>query len=80
MTTLDQIRIEIERLTERRRELLRALGQGHDATLVAEHHELEERLARLWDLQRAERARVRFGERDEIIRRARTEDRLDRAA
>jgi hypothetical protein len=29
---------------------------------------------------RAERARIRFGEREEIVRRARAEERLERAA
>ncbi len=37
-------------------------------------------LAELWDAYRAERARVRFGERDIIIARARHEERLERAA
>ena len=34
----------------------------------------------LWAMIRAERARIRFGERDEIVRRARAEERLERAA
>ena len=38
-----------------------------------------ERIA-LWAEQRAVRARIRFGERDEIVRRARAEERLERAA
>ena len=42
--------------------------------------ELEERLAALWDEQRALKARARFGDRDEIIKRARHEERLARAA
>ena len=37
-------------------------------------------LAELWDEYRAERARVRFGERELIIARARHEERLERAA
>ena len=78
--TLNDIKLEIERLTRRRGELFHALSQKHDPALAAEHAELEERIARLWDAQRAERARVRFGERDSIIQRARQEERLERAA
>jgi hypothetical protein len=80
MRHLDDIRTEIEQLTEQRRELLRALSLGHDPELVAEHTEIESRIARLWDEYRSERARVRFGERDVIIARARHEERLERAA
>ena len=80
MTTIDDIRLEIERLTERRAELFHALSEGHDAALAAEHAELEEQIARLWDEQRALRAQARFGDRDAIIKRARAEERLERAA
>jgi hypothetical protein len=80
MHSLDEIRERIEQLTERRSELLHALNVAHDPALVAEHHELEAELAALWEQQRQERARLRFGERDAIIRRARSEERLERAA
>jgi hypothetical protein len=80
VTILEEIRLEIERLTERRAELFHALSEGHDPTLAAEHAQLEDQIARLWDEHRAARARARFGERDEIIRRARAEERLERAA
>jgi hypothetical protein len=80
MRSLEEIRTEIEELTERRSELLHELTEAHDAALVAEHRALDERLAALWDEQREVRARVRFGERDAIIKRARTEERLERAA
>jgi hypothetical protein len=80
VTTLNDIRLEIERLTERRAELFHALSEGHDPTLAREHAELEERIARLWDAQRIARARLRFGDREGIIRRARQEERLERAA
>ena len=80
MTNLNDIRIEIERLTERRAELFHRLSEAHDPALAAEHKELDDRIAQLWEQQRVERARVRFGERDEIISRARAEERLDRAA
>jgi hypothetical protein len=80
MRSLDEIKNEIETLTERRSELLHALNAAHDPALVAEHHSLDEQIAALWEEQRKEHARMRFGERDAIIRRARTEERLERAA
>jgi hypothetical protein len=80
MRPLVDIRLDIEQLSERRAELRHALAEGHDRDLVAEHQRLEARLAELWDEQRTVRAHLRFGDRNEIIRRARAEDRLDRAA
>jgi hypothetical protein len=80
MRTINDIRIEIERLTERRAELLHALSEQHDATLAAEHTSIETEIAKLWEEHRIERARIRHGERDEIIQRARHEERLERAA
>jgi hypothetical protein len=80
MTDIDQIRDEIDHATERRAELWHLLSEGHDAALAGELHALEERLAALWDEQRSLKARARFGDRDEIIKRARHEERLARAA
>jgi cell division protein FtsB len=80
MRTLIEIRDEIDRLSARRGEVMRALSQEYDATLTAEHQELEEEIARLWDEQRQARALLRFGDRDAIIQRARQEERLSRAA
>ena len=78
--SINDIHAEIEALTEERAAVLRALSYGHDSALVAQHQRLEDEIARLWDEQRIAQARARFGERDEIIRRARTEERLERAA
>jgi cell division protein FtsB len=80
MRTLKDIRTEIEQLTEQRAELLHELAGGHDPVLAAEHQRLEERIADLWDEHRAARARRRWGDRDLIIKRARAEERLERAA
>jgi hypothetical protein len=80
METLTEIKQEIDRLSARRVDVMRALSEGYDATLKAEHLELEERIAQLWDEQRQARALVRFGDRDVIIQRARQEERLSRAA
>jgi hypothetical protein len=80
MKTLSEIHAEIDRATERRAEVWHSLSQGHDAALSAELHTLEERIAALWDEHRTLKAHERFGDRDEIIKRARHEERLARAA
>jgi hypothetical protein len=49
METLTEIKQEIDRLSARRVDVMRALSEGYDATLKAEHLELEERIAQLWD-------------------------------
>ena len=78
--TLDDIKLEIERATDRRAELLHVLAEGHDPVVAAEHAQVEEEIARLWDEYREARVRSRFGDRDAIIKRARLEERLERAA
>jgi hypothetical protein len=80
MTTIAKIHAEIDALSDRRAELWNRLSEGLDPTVVAEIRDLEAELEELWAAHRAERARVRFGERDEIVRRARAEERLERAA
>jgi hypothetical protein len=78
--TIDDIRDEIERLSERRTELWRRLAEGPDEQIADEVRALDAELAALYDAQRAIRARVRFGDRSEIVSRARMEERLERAA
>lgn len=80
MDTIPWYHAEIEELSERRVELWHSLSQGRDPAVVQEIKALDARLDELWALIRAERARIRFGERDEIVRRARAEERLERAA
>ncbi len=80
MRTLEEIRTEIEQLTEERSKLLHKLAEGHDALLAIEHKEIEKRIADLWDEHRMARAELRWGDRSVIIKRARAEERLDRAA
>jgi ABC-type phosphate transport system auxiliary subunit len=77
---LQNIRDEIERLSERRRELWHRLSDGRDETAAAELKELDDQIAALWDEHRALRARLRFGDRSRIVARARMEERLERAA
>jgi hypothetical protein len=78
--TLTEIRAEIERASEERAALLHRLSAGHDVVLAKELRALDDRIAELWDEHREARVRVRFGDRAEIIRRARLEERIDRAA
>lgn len=80
MRTLEDIKQEIDRLSDRRADVLHELAQGHNPELTAEHKSLDEKIAALWDEQRAVRASIRFGDRDLIIQRARHEERLSRAA
>ncbi len=78
--SIEEIHIEIDRLSDRRAELWRILGQSHDAAASAELKAVDARLEELWAEQRAVRARLRFGDREKIVARARAEERLERAA
>ncbi len=80
MRNLEQIHEEIERLSEERTELWHRLSDRHDPDVRAEIREIDEQLDRLWDEHRILRARLRFGDRDSIVARARVEERLERAA
>ncbi len=80
MHTIAHIHAEIERLSEERTELYHELSQARSEAVRGQIKDIDDRLQRLWDEHRAERARIRFGERDEIVRRARAEERLERAA
>ena len=78
--TPDQIHVEIERISEERQELWQTLSDGHDPVVREEIKALDTRLQELWQMLRSEKARLRFGEREDIVRRARAEERLERAA
>lgn len=80
MRTLQDIKNEIESLSDRRSDVLQKLSEGHNPDLTAEHKQLDEQIAKLWDEQRTVRATIRFGDRNLIIQRARHEERLSRAA
>jgi len=80
MRTIHEIHAEIERLSEVRSERWHQLSEGRQQALVDEIKQIDDQLVALWDEHRAERARIRFGERDDIVRRARQEERLERAA
>ncbi len=78
--TLNDIHREIDRASERRTQLWRSLSESRDPALADELKELDAELERLWQQQRERRAALRFGEREQIVKRARTEERLERAA
>ncbi|HVS86152.1 MAG TPA: hypothetical protein VHD91_11015 [Gaiellaceae bacterium] len=80
MRTLNEIHEEIERLSEERTELWHRLSYQYDPEVKAEIRALDARLDRLWDEHRSLRARLRFGDREKIVARARVEERLERAA
>jgi hypothetical protein len=80
MTTLREIHEEIERLSEDRAELWHTLSTEYNPETREEIRKLDAKLEGLWDEHRALRARLRFGDRDKIVARARVEERLERAA
>jgi hypothetical protein len=80
MRTLEEIHAEIEMLSEERTALWHRLSDQHDPEVRAEIHAIDEKLDRLWDEHRVIRARLRFGDRESIVARARVEERLERAA
>ena len=80
VSTLQNIRDEIERLSERRVELWHRLSEGRDPDVATELKELDQGIEALWDEHRRVRATLRFGDRSKIVARARMEERLERAA
>jgi hypothetical protein len=80
MRTLEGIHQEIEELSEERSELWHRLSDEYDPAVREEIRRLDGQLDALWDEHRALRARLRFGDREHIVARARVEERLERAA
>lgn len=82
MTTISlaSIHAEIERLSEERAELWHRLSAEFDPETKEAIHRLDTELDHLWNEHRALRARLRFGDRESIVARARVEERLERAA
>ena len=78
--TPNEIHDEIERISEERQELWHHLSEQLDPVIQEEIRVLDARLQELWQVLRMEKARLRFGEREDIVRRARAEERLERAA
>lgn len=80
MRTLHEIHEEIEGLSEQRTELWHRLSAEYDPEIREQIRALDAQLDRLWDEHRLLRARLRFGDREAIVARARVEERLERAA
>jgi hypothetical protein len=80
MRTLEGIHQEIEVLSEERSELWHRLSAEYDPGVREDIRTLDQKLDGLWDEHRALRARLRFGDREHIVARARVEERLERAA
>jgi hypothetical protein len=80
MRTMSEIHEEIGRLSEDRAELWHRLSDEYDPQVREEIRAIDAELDRLWAEHRALRARVRFGDRESIVARARVEERLERAA
>jgi len=81
MRNLNDIRTEIEAATARRTELWHILSEeGHNGEVASELEELNARIDELWNEHRQTRATMLHGDRDQIIQRARAEERLSRAA
>lgn len=78
MRTSREIRIELDRTTEARAELWGDLSDAHDAEKSVRAAELSQLIEDLWTELRRAQVAERFGPADEIIARARAEDRLDR--
>ncbi len=80
MNIIATIHEEINEISERRAALWHRLSEGRDPELVAQIKALDGKLDALWNEHRAIRSLIRFGERDDIVKRARAEERLERAA
>jgi hypothetical protein len=80
MNIIATIHQEIDEISEQRAELWHQLSAGRNPELVQQIKALDEKLDSLWNEHRAIRARIRFGEREQIVKRARAEERLERAA
>ncbi len=73
-----EIRQELDETIEERSELWNRLSEQHDLELAEQAERLSARIEELWMEARTAQARLRFGEPDLIIARARTEERLER--
>lgn len=80
INSIAAIHAEIDEISERRADLWHRLSDGRNPEVVAQIKELDAKLGDLWNEHRAIRARIRFGEPEQIVKRARAEERLERAA
>jgi hypothetical protein len=78
MRTLNDIKRELDQAAERRTELWKQLATGADEEKSAEIARLGVLIEALWQEARVAKNHLRFGDQDEIIRRARADERLER--
>lgn len=78
MRTLDDIKQELQELSEQRTRLWKELSFGADEARSEAIAELNARIDDLWEEARVVKSRVRFGDPTAIIARARAEERLER--
>jgi hypothetical protein len=78
MRTIQEIRTDLERTTERRADLWEELGHGRDVAKATEAARLSGLINDLWAELRTVKARARWGDPELIQRRARAEERLER--
>jgi hypothetical protein len=78
MRTIQEIRTDLERTTERRADLWEELGHGRDEVKATEAARLSGLINDLWAELRTVKARARWGDPELIQRRARAEERLER--
>jgi hypothetical protein len=78
MRNLSEIRADLELASHERAELWESLAEQYDAAKSARADQLSRRIEELWAESRLARARGLFGDPEEIISRARAEERLER--
>jgi hypothetical protein len=76
--SINEIRDELSRATERRTELWGELARAHDEESAAELARLNARVPELWEELRTTQVRERFGSPEPILQRAERDRRLER--
>ena len=76
MNIIATIHDEIDQVSDRRAESGTGFRRAVIPSSSLRSRQLDAKLDALWDAHRAMRARIRFGEREQIVKRARAEERL----
>ena len=78
MRAIQHIRKDLDEASERRHVLRESHAGSAPAELAGEGRILDERIAALWAELRSVKAQLRFGPRESIVQRARSEERFTR--
>ena len=78
MRAIQHIRQDLDEATEQRTALRESHIGSESAELAEDARVLDERIAALWAELRSVKAQLRFGPRDSIVQRARSEERFTR--